>query len=124
MVLPLAVASILFLGFAVWALFAALVHSGKADIDIELFEAGGIATAIGLLTMLATWYVLRGKVSANGVTVLPTWLIHAFGWFFFAGLLAVGFASDWGDPGWFLYLSFPVLLFGLGLAIARMHKSK
>ena len=124
MVAPLAVASLLFLGFGVWALFGALTHSGKQNIDIGLLEGSGISTVIGLLTVSAMWYLLRGKVSANSVTVLPTWLLHAFGWFFFASLLAVGFASGWSDPKWILYLSFPVVLIGFGVAIARKRKAK
>ena len=65
------------------------------NVDVDSLEAGGTFAVIGFFTASAMCYFWRGKVSANGVTLLPTWLIQGFGWLLVAGLLFAGYESGW-----------------------------
>jgi hypothetical protein len=97
-------------------MFAALCVEAVRRHELSKHELGlPIALAIvGLLTLFSThisWKLWRGRVSPNGVTIMPTWFIQSFGLFYLAGILFVAYHRP----------TYPFLIEGVCVAYCMIH---
>lgn len=66
----------------------------RRSLDYEgkpLWMSAAFVGAIGVAAAFIAWRLVRRHVSANGVTVMPTWFIQYFGVLLLAGLCFVAY---------------------------------
>src|SRR5436305_12512505 len=86
-----AIGAILFLLVAV-VLSADMLRRGTFEQDGKPLWVGVVIVGIlGLVTAYLSWRLARGRPSANGVTLLPTWFISAFGLLLLVGVVCASY---------------------------------
>jgi hypothetical protein len=96
----------MFLALCIEAVRSHIFASNELGLPIAL-------AIIGVLTFFSihiAWRLWRGSLSSNGVTLMPTWFIQAFGVFFLAGIAFVAYHNP----------TYPLLAEGVSVALAMV----
>lgn len=97
---------LMFLALCIEAVRSHIFASNELGLPIAL-------AIIGVLTFFSihiAWRLWRGSLSSNGVTLMPTWFIQAFGVFFLAGIAFVAYHNP----------TYPLLAEGVSVALAMV----
>jgi hypothetical protein len=75
----------------------------------------GFYSALALLATLAffsghaSWRLWRGALSCNGVTLMPTWFVQAFGVLVLIGIAYTGYCN----PRWWIFAVGAIIAYGV-----------
>jgi hypothetical protein len=114
------------LGFILVGLCLREIHHHKPGDDELVFSSVlAVIAALGFFPGYASWSLWRGCVSSNGVALMPTWFIQAFGVFVLVGIIYTGYCN----PRWWIVavgivVAYGVIYYPRSLAEARRRNDR
>jgi hypothetical protein len=116
-----AVLVFIFVGLCV---YEARHHKAGGD-ELGFFGALVLVAALAFFSGFASWKLWRGGLSSNGVTLMPTWFIQAFGAFVLAGIAYTGYCNpSWSIMAVGVVIAYAVIYYPKSLAEARKRNDR